>query len=142
MPIKGSFSNDKSLDPKNIEAMCLETVKDSVDGMKKEIAKRTPVDTRNLRNSLDTTEPKKTSTNRYKAEVFTDVEYARYVEYGTAPHEIAAKGAGALHFNGQFRDKVNHPGYEGAHMFMRGAADFEGTEAERVMRRNLRKYLK
>jgi hypothetical protein len=47
------------------------------------------------------------------------VSYARYIEEGTGPHEIVAKG-NALRFTvgGQtiFRKRVQHPGFSGRHM--------------------------
>jgi hypothetical protein len=51
------------------------------------------------------------------------VSYARYIEEGTGPHEIVAKG-NALKFNvggvTYFRKRVQHPGFTGRHMARRG----------------------
>jgi hypothetical protein len=53
------------------------------------------------------------------------VSYAGYIEEGTGPHEIVAKG-NALRFNvgGKtiFRKRVQHPGFVGRHMARLGAA--------------------
>ena len=72
-----------------------------------ELAKAAPVDTGNLKNSID---------YRIKGstiEIFMN-EYALYVEFGTPPHIIRAKNAKALHFKvggkDVFAKSVNHPG--------------------------------
>lgn len=122
--------------------MCHETVRDSVEELKDEVAKRTPVDTSLLKNSWETTPTTKPYPNHYKAKVENETEYARVVEYGSAPHEIAAREGHALAFGGKVVDRVMHPGYEGAHMAARGAVHFEQSGAERIAKRNLRKYLR
>jgi HK97 gp10 family phage protein len=53
--------------------------------------------------------------------------YARWVEFGTAAHRIAAKG-GALSFDGNFYKSVAHPGAT-PHPFMRPALDAKWREA-------------
>ena len=45
------------------------------------------------------------------------VRYAHLVEFGTAPHVIRAKNAKALGKDGQFGDKVNHPGAQKSPFF-------------------------
>lgn len=47
-----------------------------------------------------------------KGQVGTNVSYAPYVENGTAPHDISAKGAGALSWPGAAHPVVaiHHPG--------------------------------
>ena len=44
------------------------------------------------------------------AVVGTNVEYAPYVEFGTRPHTITAKGAGLTDGTNWFGKTVNHPG--------------------------------
>jgi hypothetical protein len=59
------------------------------------------------------------------------LEYAEYVELGTNPHEIHPKDKQALAFynkkgnNFVVTGKVNHPGTEGQHMFLKGVNYFE-----------------
>lgn len=139
-PIKGSFRNDKSLNPVNIDLMCRATVRNSVDGIKDEVQKLTPVDTGELREKWKTGRTKKVK-DVYTADVSNDADHARAIEYGTAPHRIAADAAQALHFNGVFAKWVMHPGSEGVHMATRGASQFEQFRAERVAKDNVRKFL-
>lgn len=141
MPIRGSFRNHKSLNKANIDSMCHETVRDSVEEMKKDIQKKTPVDEGHLKAAWETTPTTKPYPNHYRAKVQNETEYARYVEYGTAPHVIAAREGSALAFGDTVVSKVNHPGTDGVHMASRGAAHFEQHDAEQIAKRNLRKYL-
>ena len=56
----------------------------------------------------------------YKGSITTSVPYALYVDKGTKPHVIRAKGKGLLHFYwpkvGRWVafKQVNHPGFRGA----------------------------
>lgn len=100
------------------------------------IQKETPVDTGNLRNSI---KAEKTADGWT---IGTAVEYAEDVEYGTEPHIITPKNKKALRFevgrkarlaagkspkDGKFvfAKKVNHPGTDGHHMFLKGVNYFE-----------------
>lgn len=79
---------------------------------------RVPVKTGQLRESLGV----RVETNRVI--VGPSAKYAPYVEFGTKPHEIRAKNAGALAFkvggNTVIVKKVNHPGTK-ARPFVRPA---------------------
>lgn len=72
-----------------------------------------PVDTGRLRASIQG-EARRTWTLRPQFTVFSEVEYAPYVNDGTRPHVIRPKNAKALRFvvDGQvvFARVVNHPG--------------------------------
>lgn len=141
MPIKGSFHDHKSLNKANIEAMCRETASESGEGLKEDIQDATPKDTGRLREGWEESEVKKVYPNKYRVEVKNEVPYVRHVEYGTGPHKIAADGAQALYFGGRFVDHVMHPGSEGSHMAVRGAAMFEKSKARAIAEKNARKYL-
>ena len=54
--------------------------------------------------------------------------YARWVEFGTAPHEERPKNSKSLFLAGVFREQVNHPGAK-MHPFMRPAFDGEWRSA-------------
>lgn len=53
---------------------------------------------------------------------------ARFVEFGTAAHKIAARKVPALWFGGWFVKSVNHPGAK-PHPFMRPALDSQAQNA-------------
>lgn len=148
MPIKGSFSNHRSLNPANIDAMCRETRDDSLASLHRLIYKRTPVGEKGtLRKSLEKGNLPSQTSNRYKGEVSSSLYYAPYVEYGFTPHRIEPRTKKALKFpgaggNSQYATWANHPGYEGRHMFQLGAAEFTQTQAEAIARANAKKYLK
>lgn len=78
-----------------------------------------PVDTGHLKNSGFA---EQAGTD---ARVGFTADYSRYVEFGTAPHEISAKPGGFLRFAGRsgvvFARRVNHPGTR-AQPFLRPAA--------------------
>lgn len=79
-----------------------------------------------LRNSLRASKARMSSDGIYSA-IGSNVVYAGILEEGgtTKPHVIEAKNGKALHFNGIFRRKVNHPGsrIEGRHYVRRGIED-------------------
>jgi HK97 gp10 family phage protein len=56
------------------------------------------------------------------ATVYTRVFYAKFVEFGTKPHMITARGAQGLSFGGRFVESVEHPGAR-PHPFLRPAMD-------------------
>lgn len=60
--------------------------------------------------------------------VKSDHFYARFVEYGTKPHEIRPKHAKSLFIAGVFGTLVKHPGAR-PHPFMRPALDAGAQEA-------------
>lgn len=141
MPIKGSFRDDKSLDQKNIKAMCRATAEESGAALHDEVSKRTPVDTGELRESIVSGPVTQPYPTHYRVKIETDLSYARPIEYGFAPFKIDANTAEALLFNGRYAEYVHHPGYEGAFMFTRGAASFRAGGAEKIAQKNMRKYL-
>ena len=53
---------------------------------------------------------------------------AKWIEYGTAAHVIAATDGKALYFNGAFADKVMNPGMK-PHAFMRPALEARAQDA-------------
>ncbi len=57
-----------------------------------------------------------------------DVYYARFVEYGTRAHKIAAANKGFLGFANRYYKSVEHPG-SGPRPFMRPALDSQATAA-------------
>lgn len=79
-----------------------------------------PVDTGNLKNSIQA------SVDGLSAEVTANADYAAYVEYGTAPHVIRPRNAKVLAFQAGgktvFAAEVNHPGTP-AQPFMTPAAE-------------------
>lgn len=83
------------------------------------IVSNTPVDTGNLRSSIIAEQD-----DNGDWIVGTAVPYAEQVEIGMKPTVITPKNKQALKFNigGQtvFAKKVNHPGFDGSHMFMKG----------------------
>lgn len=54
--------------------------------------------------------------------------YTRFIEFGTAAHEIKPKDAKSLFFAGMFGDLIAHPGNR-AKPFMRPALDSKSNEA-------------
>lgn len=113
-----------------------EKIKNIVFDTHRHIILNTPVDTGRLRSSIVVEE-------RGDGWVIgTNVEYAPFVELDTKPHIIEPKNKQALKFEvgrkqrlaagkspGQanivFAKKVQHPGTEGSHMFLKGVKYFE-----------------
>lgn len=60
--------------------------------------------------------------------------YARFLEYGTAPHRIEAKKGGALFIGGHFVKGLDHPG-AAPHPFMRPALDTKAKDAVEAFRK-------
>ena len=83
-----------------------------------EVKKNTPVITGRLRNSI-------VAVNRGSAEwvVGTNLKYAQYVELGVKPFTITPKNKQALYWQGAEHPvkKVNHPGFDGKNMFLKGS---------------------
>ncbi|MFJ5802681.1 HK97-gp10 family putative phage morphogenesis protein [Streptomyces decoyicus] len=80
-----------------------------------------PVDTGRLRSSIVA---RRTTGRGVGYEVGTNVNYARDVEFGTAPHVITPKNGKALYWPGAAHPvaKVNHPGTR-AQPFLRPAIE-------------------
>lgn len=66
--------------------------------------------------------------------------YWRFVEFGTAAHNIAGKKGGFLSFGGLFRKSVAHPGAQ-AKPFMRPALDSKANDAIQAVGEQIRKRL-
>lgn len=149
MAIKNPFALKALEHLELVEKMCEATTRESLDAMQDRVKALTPVSEPDWRNNVPgklktsiTTTPVAAANDTYRGAVFSDVEYAPFVEYGTAPHEIRATNAQALRLaDGRFFAKVDHPGYRGAHMFRRGGLEFEQMDAVRIARTNATKYL-
>ena len=60
--------------------------------------------------------------------------YARFYEFGTAPHEIKAKGEKSMFIGGLFRRLINHPGATSSKGKIRAALDsVQAASAARVV---------
>lgn len=142
MAIKGSFRDDPAFNPLTVQLMCLDTAHQSGDKLQELVRKHTPVKSGALRDSVEQgpmTRPYKTW---YKIKVTSADPKAEWIEYGTPPHVIKPREkGGALSIGGKQYAEVNHPGYEGAHMFVRGGTEFEELWAELIAEKNLRKFL-
>ena len=83
------------------------------------IVSETPVDTGRLRSSIVMEQDDDDNWI-----IGTSVPYAEQIEIGMAPTVIRPKNAKALKFQigGKtvFAKKVNHPGFKGSHMFLKG----------------------
>jgi HK97 gp10 family phage protein len=66
--------------------------------------------------------------------------YAKFVEFGTAAHEINAKPGSVMMFNGQIAIRVNHPGAK-PQPFMRPALDARGQAAVQAVAEKMREVL-
>ena len=66
--------------------------------------------------------------------------YWRWVEYGTAAHEIRPKNGKSLFFSGLFSELIDHPGAR-AKPFMRPAFDNKANEAIQAVGRMIGKRL-
>lgn len=140
MPIRGSFADTATAHLALVGRMCEATAEESLDQIKDRVQHNTPVDTGELRESV-LPSPVVQVGDAYRGNVSSELEYAPWVEYGTAPHEILPRNGQALSFNGIARARVEHPGTRGAHMFRRGGLEFEQLDAARIARANARKYL-
>lgn len=98
--------------------------------MVREVSRRTPIDTGKLVRSIEaiaTTREPSPGVTIYRGGAKSDVDYASFVEYDTAPHSIDAVNTDNLVFWWKRRGvlfigkHVNHPGTTGQHMFARGA---------------------
>lgn len=94
------------------------------------IKKETPVQTGRLRNSIVVAKENGVWV------VGTNLEYAKYVELGVDEHVIRPKNKKALYWQGAPHPvkKVNHPGFDGRNMFLRGS-----IYAERIIKEEFSK---
>ena len=88
-----------------------------------------PVDTGNLRDSIQVSESSDDG-SRVSVDVYTDVPYAGYVEYGTGQRGAASPGAGEGPYN------PNWPGMA-AQPYMRPALDTSRPEILQVAKEEL-----
>jgi len=116
--------------------------------LKDNVADRTPVDTGELKRSIEVIPTTRRFTSSgvqvWRGGAKSDLERASYTEDDTAPHIIRAKNAPYLVFFYRklgrvvHRYQVFHPGTRGAHMFLRGAIATEAnidTRAEAMLTR-------
>lgn len=141
MPIRGSISDLLAKHLSVIPNMCMETAEESQDVLHQEIIDRTPVDTGDLRESIEKAPIIQQSSDTYIAAVETSLEYAAAIEYGAAPHLIFPNDAEVLEFNGTFAKMVRHPGNQGYYMFRRASVIFQSSLAEPIAEKNAKKYL-
>lgn len=97
-----------------------------------------PVRSGKLRDSLRITTSGKGGTAR--AAVTTRLFYAKFVEYGTAAHEIVPQVRSALGFGSVVTEKVEHPG-GGARPFLRPALDGQKEAAVLAAAQQIKKRL-
>lgn len=82
-------------------------VKDTALKIQANAKQRTPVDTGDLKRSISVD----ISQDELSAKIFTEVEYAPHVEFGTAPHLIKTQDATTLSDgNNTYGKEVEHPG--------------------------------
>lgn len=96
-----------------------------------------PVKSGELRNSLKIST--RARVGRVTASVKTKLFYARFVEFGTHAHNIAAK-TGWLSFGGIFAKSVQHPGAR-PHPFLRPALDATASAAVVAVGEQVKKRL-
>jgi hypothetical protein len=141
MPIKNSFAVTAGLHVQAVEAMCRATATESLEGIKDRVVRNTPRRTGALRESVTPSAVTKGPRDSYIGNVSSSLEYAPYIEYGTAPHIIEPRDMKALSFNGVVRARVEHPGNRAHHMFRRGGLEFQQMGAARIARQNAKQYL-
>lgn len=100
-----------------------------------------PVKLGNLRKSI------RVSTGAKGGQVFASVKvgskkawYWRFIEFGTLPHVIKPKNAGALAVTGHVVEEIDHPGAQ-AKPFFRPAFDNKATAAVAAVANQVRKRL-
>ena len=146
MPVVGSYKGNIAFARVRIAAMSRDTVSDSVDKLQEQVRSFTPVDSRVLWKSVSTKGTKRVGPYTWQGEVYSDLEYAAAIEYGMSPKFIRPKKRQALNWSGAagveiFSRGHQWPGYQGHHMFQRGAAAFERLHAEDIAERNARLWL-
>lgn len=109
-----SFNQDK----KKFEQEIQKRIAKLVFATHSEVLKNTPVDTGRLRNSIVVEKD-----DQGNWIIGTNLPYAEFVELGMEPTIIRPKNKQALKFQigGKtvFAKSVNHPGFEGSHMFLK-----------------------
>ena len=141
MPVKGSFALFLQGNMKGLPGMLENTRDEGLDALEKTIKRFTPVDTGELRKSIHQENKRRSGPYQYEGTVATEVDYARSVEYGAAPHIITPNDKKALRFGGEFAKEIVHPGFVGAHMFLIGTRTFERLELEPIMKKNWKKLM-
>lgn len=89
-----------------------------------------PVESGELRDSIKRST--RAERGRIKSNVTTKLFYARFVEFGTAAHQIKGKDGGYLFFKDRLVRSVNHPGAR-AKPFLRPALDAKAADAIRAV---------
>jgi len=146
MTVIGSYKDDMAFDKTRISLMNRDVVSTSVDKLQEVIRDFTPFQTGRLRESIKTTDPKRVAAHTWQAKVYTDLEYAAAIEYGMSPKWISPKKRQALQWAGEggvsyFSEGHMWPGYQGSHMFQKGAALFERAYAEDIAEDKARLWL-
>lgn len=143
MPVEGSFEKYLDRSKKDFKYLIKKTAQDGGESYLNTIKELTPVETGKLRSSTKKSRTKKTGILEYTVSIEAKTKYARYVEYGTAPHIIEPNKKEFLNIKklGVTTKRVFHPGYEGAHMFQKGTAQFRDFKLEPIMRKNLAIFL-
>ena len=141
MPVYGSFSTFLYGNTKGMKWMLEKTRDEGLDVLEETIKDLTPVDSGELRESIHQEGKRTTEAYRYEGTIATELDYARAIEYGAAPHIITPKKRRALKFDGMYASEVHHPGFPGAHMFQIGTRTFERTLLEPIMVKNWKELI-
>ena len=148
MTVVGSYKDNIAFDKVRVNLMMRDTVNESVDKIQELVRINTPIGkTGHLWDSVKTKGARRTSPYSWQGEVYSQTDYTAAIEYGMAPQKIEGKNGGGLSFfwekkGVQFVGRsVKWPGYQGHHMFQRGAAAFERLYAEDIAEDNARIWL-
>jgi len=152
----GSFKDDIAFDKVRMALMMRDCTKASIDKMQEIIKRKTPVaedhthagvkhPPGHLRDSINTKGPRKISKDAMQGEVYSSLNYAAAIEYGMSPKTVHAKHGGKLAFlhDGKLVvvSTATNKGWDGSHMFQKGAAEFERVWAERIARNKAHEWL-
>lgn len=115
--------SDLVLDTEALEAAISEEIQTTAYKVERTAKELCPVDTGTLRRSITT------DGAGLEYDVFTNVEYAIWMEYGTSPHKIT--GNNLLWWEGAVHPvhEVNHPGTR-AYLYMTTAFDTHTDDLE------------
>lgn len=146
MTVVGTFQDAAIFGKARLRRAMTGAAEESLDKLQELVRERTPVDTGALRRSIKKSGPDRVSADVWRGKVFSRLEYAAAIEYGMSPFHISPKRKRALKWTdsaGQsvFASHVNHPGWQGAHMFQLGDAEFERKHAEDIVERHVQIWL-
>lgn len=135
----------RAVDNRVIESWIEECLQDMAKKLVRKIKQRTPVNTGLLRNSWKISSIKKIG-NSYEIEVFTEVEYAKYVEEGFRAHFVPGYWSGSQFVydkNAKTGMQVGKPGtyVKGRFMVLLSEFDLE-REKTAFIRRKQQQLLK